>query len=283
MASTSSTSATRSRHIHLPKFDGYLEAGIAAEVDSTLPDADKLPVYGKTAEDIYNNALAWAWGKDFRNDVTNTLFLSGIAVITGCGLLRSKHEDGTPDGDWYEANNALEISDDAVSRIEDLLTKENVSTAITVICATKVNYWLMNHHVGQTGERNVAAGYVQKVLTLKFGALLPQGIVQATHMLGHYTSTRYVLEVAGIPNILPAFPRATNVIYELKFSDDARLRFNAPPAGTHRMAVCFEAARDFPNTNMRTTAPACPTSPPFPSGRIQSWKTQLSITLVLCA
>jgi hypothetical protein len=62
-------------------------------------------------------------------------------------------------------------------------------------------------------------------------------------MLGHYTSTRYVLEVAGIPNILPTFPRATNVTYELKFSDDARLRFNAPPAGTHRMAVCFEAAR----------------------------------------
>jgi hypothetical protein len=100
-----------------------------------------------------------------------------------------------------------------------------------------------NLHVGQTGERNVAAGYVQKVLTLKFGTLLPQGIVTATHMLGHYTSTRYLLSQAGIPNILPTESRASDITYELKFADDARLRFGSAPAGTHRLAVCYEAAK----------------------------------------
>jgi hypothetical protein len=62
-------------------------------------------------------------------------------------------------------------------------------------------------------------------------------------MLGHYTSTRYVLSKAGIPNILPTLPRATDVIHDLRFADDARLRFNASPAGTHRLAVCYEAAK----------------------------------------
>jgi hypothetical protein len=141
---------------------------------SKKQDADKLPIFGRTAEEIYNNAIAWAWTKDFRNEVTNTLFLNGIAVVTGSGLIQVKEGDGTPDGDWYEVNSGLELPDEAVPKVEELLTKDNLSTAVTIICATKVNYWLMNHHVGQTGERNVAAGYVQKVLTLKFGTVCPR-------------------------------------------------------------------------------------------------------------
>jgi hypothetical protein len=68
-------------------------------------------------------------------------------------------------------------------------------------------------------------------------------MVSATHMLGHYTSTRYVLSKAGIPNILPTIPRATDITYDLIFADDARLRFSATPAGTHGLSVCYEAAK----------------------------------------
>jgi hypothetical protein len=200
-------------------------------------------VYGNTADEVLNSALAWALTKDFKNETTNDFFLTGIAVVAGSGFIRSKTFDGTPDGDWYQASSGLEVPDDQVERISKLLTPMNLGTAVTVICATKINFWLMNHHVGQTGERNVAAGYVQKVLTLKFGSLLPQGIVSATHMLGHYTSTRFVLSEAGIPNILPTTQRTTTTMYDLKFADDDRVRFGSTPAGTHRLAVCYEAAK----------------------------------------
>jgi hypothetical protein len=143
--------------------DGYLEAGIAAGVDGTLPDADKLPVFGSSADEIYNNALAWALTKDFRNEVTNNFFLCGIAVVTGSGFLRTKAGDGTPDGDWYEASSGMDLPDEAVPTIGEILTKDNLSTAVTVICATKVNYWLMNHHVGQPGK-----GMLQQVMCRKY-------------------------------------------------------------------------------------------------------------------
>lgn len=101
----------------------------------------------------------------------------------------------------------------------------------------------MNHHVGQTTERNTALGYVNKVLQLKYSFPFPQNLVRVTHMLGHYASTRYILQLAGIPNILETELRVPPIRSSLKFADDAKLRFRTPPAGTHRMAVCYEAAK----------------------------------------
>jgi hypothetical protein len=127
-------------------------------------------------------------------------------------------------------------------RVVERINRDSLTTANTVICATKVNFLLMNHHVGQTGDRNTAAGYVQEVLLSKFGTPLPPNIVQVSHMLGHYASTRFILSKAGIPNILDTESRVGDA-YEIRFADNAKLRFNAPPAGTHRLAVCHEAAR----------------------------------------
>ena len=62
-------------------------------------------------------------------------------------------------------------------------------------------------------------------------------------MLGHYASTRFILSQAGITNILETESGVGVDAYVIQFADDAKLRFNAPPAGTHRMAVCHEAAR----------------------------------------
>jgi hypothetical protein len=155
-------------------------------------------------------------------------------------MLRTRN--GVPDGDWVEVNQAYEVPEESVAKVTSLINKDNLTTANTIICATKVNFWLMNHHVGQTGDRNIAAGYVQKVLLLKYGSPLPTNIVQATHTLGHYASTRFILTQAGIKNILTTEARLPDCKYEVRFAD-AKLRFNGPPAGTHRLAVCHEAAR----------------------------------------
>jgi hypothetical protein len=187
MTSLPSTSGS-SNFIVLPELDGYLEAGIAAGVDGALPDADKFPVFGSSSDEVFNNALPWALAKDFKSSAANDLFISGMAVVSGGGFLRTKTSDGIPDGDWYEASSGSsgDIPDSEIPRIKALVIGEPLRTAVTVICATKVNFWLMNHHVGQTGERNVAAGYVQKVLTLKFDSPPPRF---SKHDLGTRIST----------------------------------------------------------------------------------------------
>jgi hypothetical protein len=44
-------------------------------------------------------------------------------------------------------------------------------------------------------------------------------------------------------NIIPTTQRTSDTKYNLLFADDAKLRFASNPAGTHRLAVCYEAAK----------------------------------------
>jgi hypothetical protein len=78
----------------------------------------------------------------------------------------------------------------------------------------------MNHHVGQTADRNVAVGYLQKVLLPKFGSPLPSYIVHVVHTLGHYASTRFILGRAGITNILSTDSRVSSRVYTIRFADE---------------------------------------------------------------
>jgi hypothetical protein len=227
--------------IDLPPVDGFVEAGIAAGVDPTLPQGDKLPINGDSLQRILHNALGWAEGKNIPNAENKFLFYTGIAAIIGCGMLRKRN--GIPDGDWYETSTNYIISDSTFDMLQLTMDKDAISRAATIVCATKVNYWLMNHHVGQTGEPNTAQGYIQKVLINKFGNNFPPGLVHVVHMLGQYASTRFVLQKAGIPNILDTEAIAFLGSNEIQMTDDAKLRFNAPPAGTQKMAVCYEAAK----------------------------------------
>jgi hypothetical protein len=179
--------------------------------------------------------------RNFNDERTNMLFVNGVTAIIGCGMLRTRN--GNPDGDWVGYNHSYQMTEEQRRIALDRVNRDTLTSANTIVCATKVNYWLMNHHVGQTADRNTAAGYVQKVLLLNYGTPFPTHLVHAVHMLGHYASTRFVLSRAGIPNILKTESRAGSDVYEIRFADDAKLRFNAPPAGTHRLAVCYEAAR----------------------------------------
>jgi hypothetical protein len=154
------------RLISLPPIDGDFEVGIAAGVDPTLVEADKLPVHGTTAEELYSSSVAWALGREFEDERVNSLFVAGVAAIVGCGLIRKRNN--IADGDWYEADSATPLSEPQILKLGSLINKETLGSALTIVCATKVNYWLMNHHVGQTTERNTALGYVNKVLQLKY-------------------------------------------------------------------------------------------------------------------
>jgi len=51
--------------IDLPALDGYVEAGIAAGVDPTLPQGDKLPINGSNLQEVLNNAFGWAETKKY--------------------------------------------------------------------------------------------------------------------------------------------------------------------------------------------------------------------------
>lgn len=117
-------------------------------------------------------------------------------------------------------------------------TVESLRNALTVIIATKANYWLTNHHTGQGSP----SGYVLKVLTLKFPGADMASLTTAAHTLGHWASTLHCLNVAQIPGVRPVEPYEYATATGFELAPDALLRFTGLPAGTHRMGVAAEAA-----------------------------------------
>jgi hypothetical protein len=108
--------------VSLQPIDGDFEIGIAAGVDPTLVEADKLPVHGNTAEELYSSSVAWAMGREFEDDRVNALFITGVAAIVGCGLICRRNN--IPYGDWYEAESATPLSEAQAVQLTTLINKD---------------------------------------------------------------------------------------------------------------------------------------------------------------
>lgn len=143
------------------------------------------------------------------------------------------------DGDWYRSQQAIEPTTEIGNLIKDAINTDDMIRGITVAIATKANYWSMNHHTGQ----GAVAGYVKKVLDIFYTGNVSDQVVSAAHSLGHFTSTLHILSKVGLRNIRESRSFIISNGARVKFSDDAKLRFSAMPAGTHRLAIAYESAK----------------------------------------
>lgn len=224
--------------IALPPINGSLEAGIAVGVDPNLPDDIKLPLLvGSNLQRAVSLAGAWARSK-FSNmpPAALDLMTSGAMTCVMFGLLRKIN--GQSDGDWMPIQVPPAEAEGWDPVPASTYTVESLRNALTVIIATKANYWLTNHHTGQGSP----SGYVLKVLTLKFPGADMASLTTAAHTLGHWASTLHCLNVAQIPGVRPVEPYEYATATGFELAPDALLRFTGLPAGTHRMGVAAEAA-----------------------------------------
>lgn len=123
----------------------------------------------------------------------------------------------------------------------------------TLIVATKVSWWLTNHHVGQD-SRSIQSFSGKVVRTDE--ALVDGEMAEIRNILwaiGKYTVTIPVLQALGIPGLLKpgddAYPDREVPYKKLTFTgtDDVRLRTKARPAGTadpcSYLAIARQAAK----------------------------------------
>lgn len=243
--------------IVLPSINGEIEAGITVGVDASLPDDKKLPILlvgGVPAQlaVIKQNCLSWGLNK-FTDNTAKALFLNGISGLLDTGLICTtpSTDGGTPDGDWYKTLTEFPLDEAGKTALTSTITLEAVKKAVTVAIATKANFWLMNHHTGQ-GQ---VAGYVKKVLDVFYPNAVTDQVVSAAHNLGHFTSTLFILNMAGIAGVRGAASYVKVEGASIRLSDDSKLRFQSMPAGTHRLAVAYEAAKRLIRS---VYAPFCP-------------------------
>lgn len=228
--------------ITLPNINGTLEAGLAVGTDPSLAEAVRLPVWETaTTANATKDAAQWVYEK-FKNTpeaVLRTYINAAVICVQG-GLCRKVGTSN--DGDWKgttaSACTEFNTTAEEAARISGYISNDNVQKALTLIVATKANWWLTNH----TGQNEVV-GYTKKVLTIQFGMQLTSDIVTMAHTIGHWASTINVLRMAnirGLRNVLDASPNAAITI---TLSEDAKMRFNSMPTATHRLVVAYESAK----------------------------------------
>lgn len=241
--------------INLPSITGKIEAGITVGVNASLPDEKKLPILiqaGKPAiaTMIKNNAIIWGLSQ-FHEVAARELFLNGIAAAIDLGLICTHAGTVVPDGDWEISSIVLPMQEEMAAVVR-LITHEKMKVATTVIVATKANYWTMNHHTGQ----GAVQGHVKKVLDIFYKDRVTDSLVSAAHNLGKFVSTLKVLSIAGIESIRGVTPIVESSGAGLTLSSDDKLKyFGSMPAGTHRLAIAYEAGR---RLLRNVHAPLCP-------------------------
>ncbi|CAM1330157.1 Uncharacterised protein at_DN2557 [Pycnogonum litorale] len=224
---------------NIPPINGPLEAGIEVGIDPSLSEEYKLVV--RTINDdksltslAYSKsvALRYAYARYSSIPALVKYYVNAVNVLYDCSL------HAPMDSNTVYGNVGSEYVSDSSNydAIRNLLTNESAQTCLSFMIATKANYWLTNHHTGQAA----IVGYARKVLValLKLDpkATVPRANVTMMHTIGHWTATKTILSGAKFPNLttrLCPFPART----EWTLSADALLRFESPPAGTHKLAL----------------------------------------------
>lgn len=142
--------------IILPSLGQEIEAGLAAFMNAPLPDEKKLPILiqdGKiaTVTMVKSNAVIWGLSQ-FNQVAARELFLNGIAAAIDLGLICTHAGTHIPDGNWKKSSIVLPISQEEKTTVERLITREKMKAAVSIIVATKANYWMMNHQAKELSK-----------------------------------------------------------------------------------------------------------------------------------
>lgn len=206
----------------LPNLDGAYEVGIATNLDPKLREDIRLPIYvpaGVNFADAaaQNNAakLAAFWAYNTfatMSDQARKLLVNGAVVAiragwTACNLPAGHEVPPAGPARYADPDCDIAVSQEATAGTQSwqqipnqYITTTDMMDAATIAIATKVSWWVTNHHTGQS--RDKAVGYIGKVLRIKYPNGVTANIIEAAHTLRHWCSTKRVLTQADIRGIL---------------------------------------------------------------------------------
>lgn len=230
--------------ITVAMFNGTQEVGIAVGIDPALDPTLKLPFNGvRHLNMLASLKLVSEMPLSKKNDRMKEVMYCCAWACYNYRLIAKRIVDGADiwDGDVYDIRDEIAITQPDVDYYKSKAAEFTKGKYLTLVLATKANWWMMNHHTGQ----NIATGYVRKIIDSNFGDLDVEDMTQIAHAVGHWASTRKVLNLMGIGGVGDTSDVLSEELFPGKvlFSDDFKLRIQSLPAGTHRLAVAEAAAR----------------------------------------
>lgn len=208
-------------------------------VDPALAQDEKLPILRGTDYPVVRSCAAitvYRRTSSLPHDV-RTIAVNGAIACVDFGLCRKVRSK--PDGDWAYVDSAPFATHEEWKAIVGMYSTANQVKARTLILATKANFWTMNRHTG-TGE---VRDNVRKVIEQQIMDPPSPEIIRVAYMMGHWASTLYILSLGGIQGLRSTLPLSYRAPALMAVSDHWKLRFDSFPAGTHKLAVAYAAAR----------------------------------------
>ena len=107
--------------------------------------------------------------------------------------------------------------------------------ALSVVVATKVMWYLTNHHLGG----HVITGYLAKLIKAKYPETAENTAEwgDLAHIIGHWPGTVGILRALEVPNIKHFVSHITNTPSTLTIAEDALLRTRSTPAGIKNLSI----------------------------------------------
>ena len=230
------------------EFNGVTEVGIAAGADEVSnPDAHiSVLMKSDSPGDVHVTATLKCQTLRFSDREVNRFYNCALAYILKSGMISN-----SPSNRYVKYLSAAE-SKTHFTKCQNKLTTVQiaklitngmaVSRIVTILVATKINYWLTNHHVGQkSGELVSYVGKLVKSYNLEMDI---KELRVAIWTLGKMISTLAVLSKLGVKGVRDheTFDPSLKD-FKINASEDIAMRISAAPAGTAHITTYLAIVR----------------------------------------
>jgi len=229
--------------------NGQYEVGIAAGADASIPAEDRLKIRvaaGRKGAAMIAACHAYRRWNAGADATMIGLLVNAAAVIVEANILAVRTDAGVAinDGDWdaiTDADLALITQADA-NATGALLSVQGMSNALSLIMATKINFWQTNHHTGQGAMSGYALKvfrhlYTEAVCNMQIGT-------RVLYRIGHWASTLKSLHALGFPEIR-VIPDLWDdkIVVHIRSAMDATQRITSPPSGTAKTHLAYAGSK----------------------------------------
>lgn len=143
-------------------------------------------------------AMAWVAGR-FANNAYLGTYVTAAQIIIRANLV-SGYQVGQavfPDGDFLIVNEVDPTAQPCPANVAGLFTTVQLSRALTMIVATKINLYAMNHHTRQ----GAMVEYAAKVCKAKYNTDLTKQMMSMAHTIGHWSPTLTIWSIAEVQGL----------------------------------------------------------------------------------
>lgn len=206
--------------------NGAANVGLAAGTDTILAIDKKLPVLRRsgiiTVSEYIKAALTNMTAYQVNNPVIKKLTVASVYAVFSYDLVRLDILD----------MDCKSVTSFGSASCDVDINGSDIKDALNLIVATKVHFYLTNHHTGQGS----LTGYPAKLVKAKYPGEDISAFTDLLHMIGHWANNQLTFKAMGMLQDTDAI--GTGQGFKIIVGADVTMRMSGMPSGTAKLGLC---------------------------------------------